>query len=77
MGFIKILAHPETDQVLGAHLVGAHATDLVHEAALAMQVKATVNQLSGMIHAHPTYAEAMMEAAEDVHGLAIHQASRR
>jgi len=77
VGFMKILAHPETDQVLGAHLVGAHATDLIHEAALAMQVKATVQQLAGMVHAHPTYAEALMEAAEDVQGLAIHQASRR
>ena len=77
VGFAKILAHPESDQVLGAHLVGSHAADLVHEAALAMQVGATVGQLAGMIHAHPTHAEALMEAAEDVHGMAVHQAPGR
>ncbi len=77
VGLVKILADPETDQVLGAHLVGAHAADLVHEAALAMQVRATASQVADMIHAHPTHAEAVMEASEDVHGLAIHLAGKR
>ena len=59
------------------HIVGAHAADLVHEAAMAMQVGATVAQMAEMIHAHPTLSEGMMEAAEDVEGKAIHQARRR
>jgi len=77
VGFAKVVAHPETDALLGAHLVGVHAADLVHEAAMAMQTKATATQLAEMIHAHPTHAEALMEAAEDVHDLAIHQARKR
>ncbi len=77
VGFAKIVAHPETDAILGAHLVGAHAADLVHEAAMAMQMKTTARQMADMIHAHPTHAEALMEAAEDVHALAIHQARKR
>lgn len=77
VGLVKILADPKTDRVLGAHLVGAHAADLVHEAALAMQLRATVSQMATMIHAHPTHAEALMEAAEDVDGLAIHLMGKR
>jgi len=76
-GFAKVLAHPETDMILGAHVVGAHAADLVHEAAMAMRTKATATHMAEMIHAHPTQAEALMEAAEDVHGMAIHQAPKR
>ena len=74
---LKIVVHPETDMILGAHLVGANAADLVHEAALAMKTKATVSQMAEMIHAHPTKSEALMEAAEDVHGLAIHQIRKK
>ncbi len=77
VGFAKVIAHPETDAILGTHLVGAHAADLIHEAAMAMQMKATATQMAEMIHAHPTQAEALMEAAEDVHGMAIHQAPKR
>ncbi len=77
IGFAKVIAHPETDAILGTHLVGAHAADLVHEAAMAMQMKATATQMAEMIHAHPTQSEALMEAAEDVHALAIHQAPKR
>ena len=77
IGFAKVVAHPETDVVLGAHLVGAHAADLVHEAAMAMQMNTTSRKMAEMIHAHPTHAEALMEAAEDVHGFAIHQARKR
>ena len=62
---------------LGVHIVGAHAADLVHEAAMAMHVGATVSQMAGMIHAHPTLSEGMMEAAEDVEGKAIHQARKK
>lgn len=71
-GMVKVIADAETDKVLGVHICGAHATDLIHEGALAIQMGATAEQLGSMIHAHPTLAEAIMEAAEDVHTLAIH-----
>lgn len=71
-GFVKVLADPETDRILGVHIVGPHATDLISEAAVAMQAGFTVSQLVGTIHAHPTLAEAVMEAAEAVHGMSIH-----
>lgn len=77
VGVVKILADPATDRVLGAHVIGTHAADLVHEAAFAMQVQATATHVAEMIHAHPTHAEALMEAAEDVEGLAIHLARTR
>ncbi len=71
-GFVKILADTETDKVLGVHMVGPHATDLIAEAALAIKLGATVEQITNVIHAHPTLAEVIMEAAEAVHGRAIH-----
>ncbi len=71
-GMAKIIVDEATDKVIGVHLCGAHATDLIHEGALAMQMGATAQQLGAMIHAHPTLAEAIMEASEDVHKMAIH-----
>ena len=71
-GMMKILADEATDKVLGVHICGAHATDLIHEGALAITMGATATQLGHMIHAHPTLAEGVMEAAEDVHKTAIH-----
>jgi dihydrolipoamide dehydrogenase len=71
-GMAKIIADEATDKVLGVHICGAHATDLIHEGALAMKMGTTAKQLGDMIHAHPTLAEALMEAAEDVHKMAIH-----
>ena len=71
-GMVKIIADEATDKVLGVHICGAHATDLIHEGALAMKMGATARRLGSMIHAHPTLAEALMEAAEDVHKAAIH-----
>ncbi len=71
-GFVKILADPATDKVLGVHIVGPHATDLIAEAALAIELGATVDQITQVIHAHPTLAETVLEAAEAVHGRAIH-----
>jgi dihydrolipoamide dehydrogenase len=72
VGMVKIIADEATDKVLGVHICGAHATDLIHEGALAMQMGTTAKQLGDMIHAHPTLAEGLMEAAEDVHKMAIH-----
>ena len=73
IGFFKVIADSDTGKILGVHILGAHAADLIHEAALALQMGATVDQVAGMIHAHPTLAEGVMEAAEDVDGSAIHQ----
>ncbi|MGQ0811870.1 MAG: dihydrolipoyl dehydrogenase [Nitrospiraceae bacterium] len=76
-GMFKVIADAGTDALLGVHIIGAHAADLVHEAALAMQLGAKASQIGTMIHAHPTLAEGLMEAAEDVEGLAIHLARKR
>jgi dihydrolipoamide dehydrogenase len=57
--------------------MGVHATDVVHEIALAMQLRAKVADVAEMIHAHPTFSEGILEATEDVDGLAIHLARKR
>lgn len=71
-GFIKIIADEETDKILGAHIIGAHASDMIHEVAVAMEKGLTTKDIAHTIHAHPTLAEGVMEAAEDVHDMAIH-----
>jgi dihydrolipoamide dehydrogenase len=76
-GLMKIITEAKTGKIAGVHLVGAHAADLIHEAAVAMQMGATAETLAETIHAHPTLPEGLMEAAEDVEGLAIHLARRR
>jgi dihydrolipoamide dehydrogenase len=76
-GFFKVIADGATGAVLGVHIVGSHAADLIHEAAVAMQLGAKASDIADTIHAHPTLSEGMMEAAEDVEGLAIHQARKR
>jgi len=76
-GLFKVISESSSGRILGVHILGAHAADLVHEAAMAMQVGATVTQMAAMIHAHPTLSEGLMEAAEDVEGKAIHQARKR
>ena len=76
-GLFKIIADARNGAILGVHIVGSHAADLVHEAALAMHLGATATAVAEMIHAHPTLAEGMMEAAEDVEGMAIHLARKR
>jgi dihydrolipoamide dehydrogenase len=76
-GLFKVIADGESNMILGVHIIGAHAADLVHEAALAMQVGAKISDVAEMIHAHPTLAEGVMEAFEDIGGRAIHQARKR
>jgi dihydrolipoamide dehydrogenase len=76
-GFFKVIVDTATDKILGVHIVGSHAADLVHEAALAMQFGGTAAQVAGMIHAHPTLSEGLLEAAEDVSAMAIHQARKK
>lgn len=71
-GMVKVVADHDSDRVLGVHIIGPHASDLIHEAALAVNKGLTLSHIAGTIHAHPTLAEALMEAAEDAHGSAIH-----
>lgn len=76
-GFCKILADKETDQVLGVHIVGPHATDLIAEAAAAMHLETTAAELGQTIHAHPTLSEVVMEAAHAVHDQCVHLPRKR
>ncbi|HNE28650.1 MAG TPA: FAD-dependent oxidoreductase, partial [Saprospiraceae bacterium] len=62
-GMAKVLAHAETDEILGVHLVGARAADLIAEAVALMEFRASAEDATRMSHAHPTYAEAFKEAA--------------
>jgi dihydrolipoamide dehydrogenase len=71
-GFVKIVSEKKYDEVLGVHIIGPHATEIIAEACVAMQLETTAEELGRTIHAHPTVSEAVMEAAEDVHKLAIH-----
>lgn len=71
-GLVKILAGKRYGEILGVHMFGPRATDLITEAALAMRVEATVDELISTIHAHPTVGEAMAEAALAVNDIAVH-----
>jgi dihydrolipoyl dehydrogenase len=71
-GFVKIVAEKKYDEILGVHMIGMRATELVSEAAVALRLEATVEELIRTIHAHPTMAEAVGEAAHAAHGAAIH-----
>ncbi len=74
-GFVKVLAHAETDRVLGMHLVGANVSELVHEGVLAMEFKGSADDLARICHAHPSLSEAVHDAAMAVHKRAIHKAN--
>ncbi len=74
-GFVKLVADAKTDLVLGCQIVGPEASNLIAEPALAIEMGATAEDLALTIHAHPTFPEALMEAAEAVHGQAIHAAN--
>ena len=71
-GRVKILAHAETDRVLGVHIIGAHAGDLIAEAAAAIEFGASSEDIARTSHAHPTLSEAIKEAAFAVDGRTIH-----
>jgi len=71
-GFVKIVADKKYDEVLGVHMIGLRSTELVAEATLALRMESTVEELIRTIHAHPTMAEAVGEAAHATHGAAIH-----
>jgi dihydrolipoamide dehydrogenase len=71
-GFVKIVAEKQYDQVLGVHIIGPKATELIAEAGIALKVECTVEEMIRTIHAHPTLSEAVAEAAHAAHGSAIH-----
>jgi dihydrolipoamide dehydrogenase len=70
-GFVKIVADAKHGEILGVHIIGPQATELVAEAVTAMELEATVEELMFTIHAHPTLAEAMLDASNSVYGLSI------
>ena len=71
-GFVKIVAEKKYDEILGVHIIGPRATELVAEAVMALRMEVTVEELVKTIHAHPTMSEAIGEAAHATHGAAIH-----
>lgn len=71
-GFVKIVAEKKYDEVLGVHIIGPHATELLAEACVGMALETTADELGRIMHAHPTVSESVMEAAEGVHDLTIH-----
>jgi dihydrolipoamide dehydrogenase len=75
-GLVKVIGDADTGRILGVHILGPHADDLIHEAALAMQANMTAKEVASMIHAHPTLPEAMLEAMLGVSEKPIHLLSR-
>jgi len=71
-GFVKLVADGESKRILGVHIVGPEASNLISEAALALEMGATLEDLAFTMHPHPTLPEALMEAAEVALGQAIH-----
>lgn len=72
-GFVKVVAEKKYGELLGVHIIGPYATEMIHEAVIAIKLEATVEELMTTIHAHPTLSEAMGEAALDVKSDAIHK----
>ena len=73
VGLVKIVTDAKYGEILGVHIVGPHATDLIHEACVSIKLESTIEELMHTIHAHPTLSEAIMEAAQDVAGLSVHK----
>ncbi len=71
-GFVKLIIGEEHGEIIGAHIIGADATEMIAELGLAMNLEATYEEIGGTIHAHPTLSEAVMEAAHATQGHAIH-----
>ena len=71
-GLVKFIVDAKTDEVLGMHMAGPKATELIVEGAMALRLEATVDEIITTIHAHPTVAEAIQESAHAIHGNAIH-----
>ena len=76
-GMVKMLAHAETDRVLGCHIVGPSASDLVQSVAMTMEFGASAEDIGMTVFGHPTFSEAVKEAALAVNGHAIHMPNRK
>ncbi len=72
-GSIKVLVEKETDVIIGAHIIGAKASEIIHELALAIKLKAKAKDVAELIHSHPTLSEGIKEACADIYGEAIHK----
>ncbi|MHB0913208.1 MAG: dihydrolipoyl dehydrogenase [Armatimonadota bacterium] len=72
-GFVKFVVDAKYGEILGCHIIGPHATDLIHEVVIGMDAEATIEVLGRAVHAHPTLSEVVKEAALDVCGEAIHK----
>jgi dihydrolipoamide dehydrogenase len=73
VGMVKIVTDAKYGEILGAHIVGPHATDLIHEVCVSIKLESTIEELMHTIHGHPTLSEAVMEAAQDVKGESVHK----
>lgn len=71
-GFVKIISHAETDRILGVHIIGPGASEMIAEAVIALSFKATAEDIAMICHGHPTLSETFKEAALNVHGRSIH-----
>jgi dihydrolipoamide dehydrogenase len=71
-GLVKVVSDARYDEILGVHIIGPHATELIVEGCVALQMESTVEELINTMHAHPTVSESMHEAFEDAHGMVIH-----
>jgi dihydrolipoamide dehydrogenase len=71
-GFVKVVSEARYDELLGVHIIGPHATDMIAEAAVALEHEATAESLMRVVHPHPTLSEVVMEAAHGAHGHTIH-----
>jgi dihydrolipoamide dehydrogenase len=72
-GLVKVVSDKKYDELLGVHICGPHATELIVEACAGLELEATAESIARTMHAHPTLSEAIMEAAEDAGGHSIHQ----
>jgi dihydrolipoamide dehydrogenase len=71
-GEVKVIGEKKTDRLLGVHIVGPHATEVIHTAALAIKERLTVKQLGSLTFAHPVMSEALMEACHNLHKMSVH-----
>ena len=71
-GFVKLIAHAKTDRILGVHIIGARAADMIAEAVLALEFAAGSEDIARTVHGHPTFAEALMEAAMSVRKCSVY-----
>jgi len=71
-GFAQIVTDEQTGLIIGCQIIGEHASDVIHEAALAISQRMTASELGRLIHQHPTYSESIMEASEGIDGISIH-----